>query len=72
MKVLQKINQCGSSSHFTIPRAVMFWLGWLPGQYLILEVLEDKSVRLRERTEDDFAPKHPARIVFDKHFPERP
>lgn len=71
MRCLQKINQCGDSAHVAIPRSAMFWLGWLPGQAIILEILEDKSVRIRPVAEGDLVPKRPARIVLDNSFPAK-
>jgi antitoxin component of MazEF toxin-antitoxin module len=58
MRCIQKLVRCGNATHFTIPRAALLWLGWLPGEQVIFEVLEDKSVRVRKPTPDDFAPKH--------------
>lgn len=69
MRCTAKLQRCGNATHVCIPRSVMTWLGWLPGQEAILEVLEDKSVRFRMPTADDFAPKRTGRVVFDKEFP---
>lgn len=69
MRCMAKLQRCGNATHVCIPRAAMFWLGWLPGEAVVFEVLEDKSVRFRRLTTDDVAPKRPGRVVFDKEFP---
>lgn len=54
MRCLQKLMRCGNGTHLTIPRAALFYLGWLPGEQVIFELLEDKSVRVRKPNQDDF------------------
>lgn len=70
MRCLQKIVQNGNSSQVTLPRPLMFWLGWLPGEAIIVEALEDKSVRIRRPARDEFLPKNPPKIVLDSEFPD--
>lgn len=48
----------------SIPRAMLQWLDWLPGQAVILEMTEDKSVIVRKPRATDFGPVMPSRIVF--------
>lgn len=72
MRCLQKLQRCGNANHFTIPRVACLWLGWLPGEAFIFETLEDKSVRIRKPTPDDFAPKNPPRLVVDNSLPPTP
>lgn len=69
MRCLAKLQRCGCSTHVGIPKDAMLWLGWLPGQVVVFEVLEDKSVRFRLPDDREFAPKRPGRVVFDKEFP---
>lgn len=64
MRALQKIVTRGNASGVTIPRAMMIHLGWLPGEGIVLEVLEDRSVRLRRPCEKDFAPLQTPRAFF--------
>ena len=40
------------------------WLEWLPGQAVILEMTEDKSVIVRKPRASDFGPIMPSRIIF--------
>lgn len=63
MRALQKLTQKGSSTGFTIPKAILHHLGWLPGESFILELLEDESIRVRRPTERDFAPIGPPRMI---------
>lgn len=69
MRALQKLIRNGSSTVVTIPRSILIALGWLPGQPIIVEVLEDRSLRIRLPTEADVAPKAAPRIVLDGQMP---
>jgi len=69
MRAIQKIVRCGGASHFTIPRAAMFYLGWVTGQQIMLEVLEDRSIRIRPLTHDDFSINGVASIKVDNTAP---
>ena len=64
MRTLQKIVRNGNGIQVGIPRQVLTYLGWLPGSFVILEVLEDKSIRLRPPAPDEFAPKHQKIVVL--------
>lgn len=65
MRCLQKLLRNGNSTQVTIPRPVLMHLGWLTGQAVILEVLENGTILLRIPTSEDFAPKGRPRLVFD-------
>jgi antitoxin component of MazEF toxin-antitoxin module len=54
MRALQKIVRNGNSTHVAIPRPLLIHLGWLPGESLIVELLEDDTLRLRRPQADDF------------------
>jgi len=45
---------------------MMIHLGWLPGESLIIELLESGSILLRRPEYKDFAPVGPPRIVRDE------
>ncbi len=66
MRAVQKLVRNGNSTAVSIPRAMLIHLGWLPGQSVVLELLEDKTVRLRPPVERDFAPLGAPRIFFDE------
>jgi len=68
MRALQKLIRNGNSTQFTIPRAILIHLGWLAGESMIVEVLEDESVRVRRPRESDFvnvSVKHSSRRLFE-------
>lgn len=69
MRALQKICVCGNSAHVAIPKAALFWLGWLPGEQIILELTENKQVVLRRPGPNEFAPKRTASILLDSSLP---
>lgn len=54
MRALQKLVRNGNSTQFTIPRALLIELGWLPGESVIVELLEDGALRLRRPVPEDF------------------
>lgn len=65
MRCIQKLLRNGNSTQVTIPRPVLIALGWLPGQAVILEVLENSTIVLRIPRDADFAPKGRPRLVMD-------
>lgn len=69
MRALQKLTRNGSSVCVTVARPVLIWLGWLPGQTVIVEVLEDKSLRIRLPEVEDLHPQRQPRIVLQPEFP---
>lgn len=56
MNAFQKLCKNGSSTMVTIPAAVLRYLGWQTGDTIVLELLEDQSVRIRRPVARDFAP----------------
>ena len=62
-RAFQKLVKNGNSTQVTIPRVVLFYLGWLPGSPIILEVTEDKQLIVRKPVEADFGPQHMQPIV---------
>ena len=46
MRAFQKLVRNGNATAVTIPRAALFELRWLPGDYVLLSVQEDKSIRI--------------------------
>ena len=65
MRALQKLVRNGNSTQLTIPRTMLIAAGWLPGEQMILELLEDLSVRVRRPCERDFAPMGKPQLVHD-------
>lgn len=46
MRVIQKLVRNGSSTQVTIPRAMLMHLDWVPGNDVLVEVLEDGTLRV--------------------------
>jgi antitoxin component of MazEF toxin-antitoxin module len=65
MRARQKLVRNGNSTSVNIPRPMLIHLGWLPGEEMVVEILEDNSVRIRRLVERDFAPIAAPRMVFD-------
>jgi antitoxin component of MazEF toxin-antitoxin module len=62
---LQKLVRNGNSTSVSIPKPILVHLGWLPGEAVVIELLEDQSLRIRRPVERDFAPLGAPRMVFD-------
>lgn len=54
MKAYQKLVHNGNATSVSIPRVMLVQLGWLAGQRMIVEMLEDQSVRVRRPVAEDF------------------
>lgn len=65
MRAFQKLVKNGNSTAVSIPRTLLVHLGWLPGESVIIELLEDNTLRLRRPTERDFAPQGAPRLIYD-------
>lgn len=63
MRAIQKLVKNGNATAVSIPRAMLIHLGWLPSESIIIEVLEDNSLRLRRPVERDFAPQGAPRLL---------
>jgi antitoxin component of MazEF toxin-antitoxin module len=72
MRALQKLVRNGNSTHIAIPIGVLHWLGWLPGEAVILETLEDKSILVHRPGPNDFLPKRHKAVVLDPELPLTP
>lgn len=56
MRAMQKLIRHGNSTGISIPRVILVNLGWLPGQAILVEEMEDKSLRVRQPRASDFGP----------------
>jgi len=63
MRALQKLVRNGNATAVTVPRALLQHLGWLPGESIIIELLEDQTCRLRRPVLEDFAPFGASRVL---------
>jgi antitoxin component of MazEF toxin-antitoxin module len=69
MRRLQKLVRCGNSTHVTLSPQMTTWLGWLPGESVIVELTENKTVVIRRPSADDFAPKRMVAVLLDGSMP---
>lgn len=53
-RVRGKLVANGNCTAVNIPKAMLHYLGWLSGEEIVFELLEDRSIRIRELTRDDF------------------
>lgn len=54
-RLLQHLYKHGNATGVTIPRAMLFATGWLPGEAIIIELLEgNQAVLVRRPTLADF------------------
>lgn len=56
---IQRISRVGSSSCVVLQKPVMRHLGWITGQSVIVEVLDDDTLRVRKPTLEDLGPQIP-------------
>jgi hypothetical protein len=72
MRALQKLTRNGSSTCVVIARPILIALGWLPGQAVIVDVLEDKTLRVRLPEVADLSPIRASRFVLEPMTPVKP
>jgi antitoxin component of MazEF toxin-antitoxin module len=65
-RAIQKLTRHGNATGVNIPRAILIHLGWLPGQGIVIELTEDKSLILRRPNERDYAPLRAPRIEYEQ------
>ncbi len=70
MRSLQKLVANGNSTQVTIRRNLLAWLGWLPGEAIIVEATEQKTLIIRRPAPDEFLPKRAVSVLIDAKFPE--
>lgn len=56
-RCIHKLVRNGNATSISIPRVMLYHLGWVPGESMMLEMQEDgKSVLVRRPNERDFGP----------------
>ncbi len=64
MRALQKLVRNGNATAVSIPRAILFQLGWLPAQAIIVEITESGDALIVRRPKaEDFGPIVAPRVV---------
>lgn len=69
MRALQKLVANGNSTQVTIQRNVLVWLGWLPGEPVVVEATEDKCLIIRKPRENEFLTPRARPVILDASFP---
>ena len=64
-RAIQKLVRNGNSTQVTIPADLLRHLGWLPAELVVIELLEDESLRVRRPDAREFAPKRTPRLVLE-------
>lgn len=72
MKAVQKLVRNGNATYVAIPRPMLMFCDLVPGQLVIVDVLEDKSLHVRLPRDGEFAPHRPVRLVFDEPSTVKP
>jgi antitoxin component of MazEF toxin-antitoxin module len=54
MRGALRLVRNGNSTHVSIPKPVLEWLGWNPGELVWFEVREDRSITYRRPRTEDF------------------
>lgn len=69
MRDLRKLVRNGNAIQLTIPRQMLVQLGWLPAMQVVIELLEDNTLRIRPLDDFAFQPKAKPRVVYDTPEP---
>lgn len=69
MRDIRKLVRNGNATQITISRPMLVTLGWLPGMEVVMELLEDNTIRIRPLEDKAFQPKPKPRLVFDAPEP---
>lgn len=48
VRFLQKLVRNGTATQVTLPRALLTHLGWAAGEWKVVELLPDRTVRVRD------------------------
>lgn len=63
MRCAHKLTKHGNSVHLVIPRYLLANLGWLCGDTVVEELLEDGTLRVRPLKDPAFRPKPIPKLV---------
>lgn len=69
MRDIRKLVRNGNATQITISRTMLVTLGWLPGMEVVMELLEDNTIRIRPLEDKAFQPKPKPRLVFETPEP---
>ena len=69
MRRLQKLIRNGNSTMVTISPQVLAWLGWVPGQLIVVELTENKRIVVREPVDGEFLPHQTIALTLGASMP---
>lgn len=70
MRDIRRLVRNGNATQITISRPMLVHLGWLPGMDMVMELLEDNTIRIRPLEDKAFQPKPKPQLVYPA--PEQP
>lgn len=59
MRALQRLVRNGNSNQVAIAKKIFDHLGWKPGEFVVVELLESGELRVRRPQVSDFLSNHP-------------
>jgi antitoxin component of MazEF toxin-antitoxin module len=65
MRDLRTLTRNGNATTVVICRPLLVQLGWLPGTKVVVELLEDNTLRIRPLDDAAFQPKRIPHVVHD-------
>lgn len=69
MRRLQKLVRNGNSTQVTLSPQMLDFLGWVPGQEILVELTEHNFLIVRRPSPSDFATKPTGAIMLDASLP---
>lgn len=69
MRRLQKLIRNGNSTMVTLSPQVLAWLGWVPGQLIVVELTDSKRVVIRAPVDGEFLPQQTMAITLGATMP---
>lgn len=69
MRRLQKLVRNGNSTQVTLAPQMLDFLGWVPGQEIIVELTEHQFLIIRRPSPSDYATKPNRPVMLDHELP---
>lgn len=69
MRDVRKLVRNGNAITITIPRQMLVQLGWLPAMRVVIELLEDNTLRIRPIDDVTLQPQPKPHLVYDPPAP---
>lgn len=72
MRAIQRLCKHGNGTSVTIPRVMLTKVGWLPGEYILVQELEDGAFMLRRPRADDVGAQFTPHVMAPRLEPVTP